>query len=232
MLSNIYSKWPIIIYFIIISGCLASDSFEFLERKPFEGDFNSFYLGQKACISATFGYDWIESILLKIVAQSVAKYNQKATTKEAYRYAILRKYKPTFTFNDPRYLSVEVTLKAVHPLYRQKDKELKTELALYKLSDSKIDIQNNGGDMLFADFQAFKVANGTDYTMFFELPYALRVTYGLIMGLDRLDKTNLKVIKIDPEKKNLVVMVNCNNQSQQEIMSKAVPADQFELSGM
>jgi len=204
----------------------ATNDFEFLERKPLDGDFNSFYLGQKACISATFGYDWLESVLLKILKQSVVKFNQRPAGRETYRYAIPSKFEPKFHFHDPKYVSVEVVLQAIHPLYRKKDKELKAELALYKLSDSKIDIQNSGGDMLFDEFKAFKESNATDYMQFFDLPYALRVTHGLIMGLDRLDKTtNLKVIKFDPETKNLVIMVNCNNQSQAEILSKPVPAD-------
>ena len=54
---------------IVMSFSVASQAneFEFLERKLFDADFNSFYLGQKACISATFGYDWLESVLLKIL---------------------------------------------------------------------------------------------------------------------------------------------------------------------
>jgi len=204
----------------------ASNEFEFLEGKPLDGDFNSFYLGQKACVSATFGYDWLESVLIKILKQAVVKFNQRPAGRETYRYGIPSKYTPKFIFHDDKYVSVEVVLKAIHPLYRKKDKDLKAELALYKLSESKIDIQNSGGDWLFDEFKAFKDSNGTNYMAFFDLPYALRVTYGLIMGLDRLDKTtNLKTIKFNPEAKNLVIMVNCNNQSQAEIMSKPVPAD-------
>ena len=64
-----------IIFIFLIIICLSMQNvaanpelFKFLERQQFSGDFNSFYLNQRSCVSFAFGYDWLESIMKKIVA--------------------------------------------------------------------------------------------------------------------------------------------------------------------
>ena len=46
-----------------------------------------------------------------------------------------------------------------------------------------------------------------------------------------LDQNERKIV-FDSDKRNLFVMANCNIESQNEILSRAIGPDEFEMSGM
>ena len=138
--------------------------------------------------------------------------------------------------SDNNKVRLAVALKSLHPAYRARDEEIEVEVKLVKNETTKeLNFEYKGGQGLFDFFDAY-VSNRQEpnnYMRLFDFPYALRITQGLLDGFNQLDlERNERKVVFDSDKKNLFVMINCNTQSQSSITSRAIGADEFELSGM